>query len=177
MANQRLNLAVVFRGKLIPVYICHTVIVASKLPTTYWEWRPRGGLNFSSAHKHADVRIAQEFTWKEETMMNQYAAGGIECLQMTREHKRTHSSCVQSKTSHMWGSLGIYFYIRKKKEIKTLLFFCRNRHGNSMVHTKSISIRGNVAGWTSAFDIEQKKADDRVYCTSTCFHKDWFRQQ
>lgn len=43
--------------------------------------------------------------------------------------------------------LGIYFYIRnrKKKEIKTLLFFCRNRHGNSMVHTKSISIRGNVA--------------------------------
>ncbi len=26
-----------------------------------------------------------------------------------------------------------------------------------MVHAKSILIRGNVAGWTSAFDIEQKK--------------------
>lgn len=109
MANQWLNLAVVFRGKLIPVYICHTVIVASKLTTTYWEWRPRGGLNFSNAHKHADVEIAQEFTWKEETMRNQYAAGGIECLQMTREHKRTLSSCVQCKTSHVWGSLQCYW--------------------------------------------------------------------
>lgn len=184
MANQRLNLAVVFRGKLIPVYICDTVIVASKLTTTYWEWRPRGGLNFSNAHKHADVEIIQEFMWKEETMRNQYAAGGIECLQMTREHKRMHSSCVQCKTSHMWGSLQCYWVfifileIEKKRKSKLCFSFVATcRHGNSMVHTKSISIRGNVAGWTSAFDIEQKKADDRVYCTSTCFHKDWSRQQ
>lgn len=174
MANQRLNLAVVCRGKLIPVYICHTVIVASKLTATYWERRPRGGLRFSTARKHADMEITRGFTWEEETMRNQYAAGGIECLQMSHEHERMRSSCVQCKMSHMWGSLQcfwVFIFILEKGNQNSTFSFVADRHGNGMVHAKSISIRGNVAGWTSAFDIEQKKLMTECIIRALAFTK------